>query len=70
MTLKRHPAFDWAVIIAALCSLGGSIYIQATHHDQDNEHRISVLESHRQDDNDRLDRIEHKLDQLVEHLIK
>lgn len=65
----RHP-LDWAAIVAALLSLGGMVYIEVTHNDRENATRLSALESHRQDDNSRLDRIENKLDQLVDGLLK
>jgi hypothetical protein len=66
--VKRHP-LDWAAIIAAVLALLGSVYIEATHTDRENATKISALESHRQDDNDRLGRIETKLDQLVDRLL-
>lgn len=66
---RERTPLDWAAIVAALLSLSGVLYIEATHNDRENASRISALESHRQDDNSRLDRIESKLDQLIQGML-
>jgi hypothetical protein len=63
--MNRRPV-DWVTLIVAGLSLIGTIYVEATHNDRENATRISALESHRADDNSRLDRIENKLDKLVD----
>lgn len=50
------------IVLSALVA-GASTYF---HNDRDLVQRVSVLESHRQDDSQHLDRIESKLDKLVD----
>ena len=62
MTLHKIP---WLPFVLAGLSLLGTLYMNFTHNDRENAQKISALESHRVDDNARLDRIETKLDSLV-----
>ena len=54
-----------ALVLAGL-SLLGTIYVQMTHNDRDNAQRISAIEAHQGDTGKRLDRMESKLDRLIE----
>lgn len=49
-------------------SLLGTIYFQFSRNDRETVQRVSTLESHRQDDSERLERIENKLDLLIYRL--
>lgn len=60
---------SWIAIGLALLSLASTIYMQATHNDRENAQKISALESHRADDNSRLDRIESKLDHVIDWMV-
>lgn len=67
---RERGAADWLAIALALVSLGGTLYIEATHNDRENAGRISALEQSRTDTTSRLDRIENKVDRLVDGLLK
>ena len=66
MIIKREVL---ALILAGLSALG-TVYIELTHTDQDNANRIATLEAHQSDTTQRLDRIENKLDRLLDGLLK
>ncbi len=55
-------------ILAGL-SLLGTIYMQATRSDKESVQRISAIEAHQGDASQRLDRIEAKLDRLMEAML-
>ena len=59
---------SWLPLLLAGLSLLGTLYIEFTHNDRDNSGRISALEAHQEDASKRFDRIEHKIDQIAEHL--
>lgn len=61
-----NPAPWWLPIMLAGLSLAASIYMQATHTDKENASRISALEAHQGDSAQRLDRIENKIDRLID----
>lgn len=70
--MSRKP-FDWAAIIAALLSLAGTIYIEATHTDAEDhknaialEHRITAVEDKTGSDGEKIDHIQTQVDKLVE----
>lgn len=54
-----------ALILSALALLGTAM-MEYTHTDKENAVRISKLEAHDEDRSQRLDRIESKLDKLVD----
>lgn len=68
MTLRTlHDRTPWWIrllipIILSVMLSGVDTYY---HNDRDLVQRVTALESHRQDDNGRLDRIENKIDQLI-----
>lgn len=49
-------------------SLLATVYFQFSRNDRETVQRVSTLESHRQDDSERLERIENKLDLLIYRL--
>ena len=56
----------WLPLLLAGLSLVGTTYVTMTNTDVDNGRRISVLEAHEEDTGNRLERIENKLDRLIE----
>lgn len=62
--LRKSPEALTAIIIALL-SLILSAYSGYNHNDKEMTSRIAVLETHRTDDKERLDRIETKIDSLL-----
>lgn len=54
-----------AAIILALLSFVVTAYASYAHNDKELTSRIAVLETHRTDDKERLDRIETKIDSLL-----
>lgn len=58
----------WLTLLIAGAALLSSLFVEATHNDRSNAERITALESHRTDDSSRLDRIEAKLDRVLERL--
>lgn len=57
--------FDWVPFLLAGLALLGQVYMEATHNDKANAVAISKLEGHREDDNQRLNRIEDKVDRVL-----
>lgn len=55
-----------SAILIALLSLVLSAYSGYSHNDKQIEHRLSVVETQQQNDGPRLERMENKLDKLVE----
>jgi hypothetical protein len=64
----RSRAFDWMPLLLAGLALLGQVYMEATHNDKANAVAISRLEGHREDDNQRLNRIEDKVDEVLRAL--
>lgn len=67
--------FDWVPWVLAGLALAGQVYMEATHNDKANAVAIEVvggrtskLEGHREDDNQRLNRIEDKVDKVLDAL--
>ena len=62
MTVK----VTWTALALSLLSMLGWAYTEYSRNDRVDIQRISVLESHRTDTDIRLERIEDKLDRLIE----
>ena len=65
-SITKGVASTWLALALAGLSILGTLYIEYTHTDRDNAVRISALEAHQGDTGQRLDRMENKLDRLVE----
>lgn len=68
MQLSRIPTKrDWIIpFIIAGASMVMSAYATYTHNDRDLSNRVTALESHRQDDAQKLDHIQSQVDKLVD----
>lgn len=60
------PGLTWGALLLAALSGMGWVYTEYTHNDREIAQRISKLEQHNTDIDPRLDRMEKKLDKLVE----
>ena len=67
MTVHRNPLLPF--ILAGL-SLLGTAYLGLTGNDRSTAQRLSAVEAHQDDTTQRLDRIEVKLDSLLEQVLK
>lgn len=56
----------WLALILSAASLGWAGYTNYTHNDKELAQRITAVEAHRADDTQRLDRVETKLDKLLD----
>ena len=59
---------SWLPFVLAGLSFLATLYMASTHTDRENAGRISALEAHQMEASGRFDRIEHKIDQIAEHL--
>lgn len=57
---------SWGALILAGLSALGTLYLEYSHNDRELTQRVSALEQHKTDESSRLDRIENKVDKLVE----
>lgn len=69
MAAPAPQGFSYGAIILALVSLIGTGYVEYTHTDRETVQRVSALETHKTDTDRRLDRIEEKIDKLIEWAI-
>lgn len=56
----------WIPLVVAGASLLMTGYAEYTHNDRDISNRVTALESHRQDDAQKLDHIQAQVDKLVD----
>lgn len=64
--MTRTSAPWWLALLISGVSLLGSMYASYTHNDKEITSRLTTVESHQGDVDHRLNRMEDKLDRLIE----